>query len=108
MTKYIFFVCSDKTAEKYNAAEDTIDEWVSEFEGSGARKMGDPFDNSTTFRTVKIRDGKQVVTEGPSQSYEEAIYGFDLIECRNMDEAISIAAKHPMAKFGQIEIRPLS
>jgi len=106
--KYIFFVCSDRTAPPYNAAEDTIDEWVSEFDASGARKMGDAFDKPATFQTVKVRDGKTVVGQGPLQQTKEAIYGLDVIECADTDEAIVIAAKHPMAKFGQIEIRPLA
>jgi hypothetical protein len=106
--QFIFFVCSDKTAEKYDPAGDNIDQWVDEFDSSGARKMGDAFDNPATFRTVKIRDGAPVVSEGPFQTTDEAILGFDVIECKDMDEAITIAAKHPMAKYGQIEIRPFA
>lgn len=104
--RFIFFVCSDKTAEKYDPAGDNIDEWVDEFDGSGARKIGGAFDKPETFRTVRLRGGKQTIIEGPFQTTDEAIYGFDVIECKDMDEATSIAAKHPMAKYGQIEIRP--
>jgi len=106
--KFILFVCSDKTAEKYDPAGDTIDEWVSEFDSNGIRKIGDAFDTPATFRTVKVRGGEPVISEGPFQSTEEAILGFDVIECKDMDEAITIAAKHPMAKYGQIEIRPFA
>ena len=106
--QFIFFVCSDKSAEKYDPAGDNIDEWVNEFDGSGARKMGDAFDKPETFRVVKVHGGAQTVSEGPFQTTEERILGFDVIECKDMDEAITIAAKHPMAKYGQIEIRPFA
>jgi hypothetical protein len=47
-----------------------------------------------------------LVTDGPFAETKEWIAGFDILECANLDEAIDIAAKHPMARFGRIEIRP--
>jgi hypothetical protein len=48
-----------------------------------------------------------VTTDGPFAESKEQMGGFDLIECRDLDEAIEIAAKHPIAEVGMVEIRPL-
>ena len=54
-----------------------------------------------------MRKGQLLVTDGPFAETKEWIGGFDLLDCGNIDEAIEIAAKHPMARFGRIEVRPL-
>jgi hypothetical protein len=56
--------------------------------------------------TVRKRNGKVLKTDGPFAETKEWIAGFDVIECASLDEAIEVAAKHPMARFGKIEIRP--
>ena len=58
-------------------------------------------------RSVRVRDGKALVTDGPFTETKEAVGGFDLIECDSLDEAVEIAAKHPVAQLGTIEVRPL-
>jgi hypothetical protein len=58
--------------------------------------------------TVRKRNGKVLKTDGPFAETKEWIAGFDVIECASLDEAIEVAAKHPMARFGKIEIRPFS
>jgi hypothetical protein len=56
--------------------------------------------------TVRCRNGKVLVTDGPFAETKEWIGGFDLLECADLHEAIEVASKHPMARFGRIEIRP--
>jgi hypothetical protein len=56
--------------------------------------------------TVRRRRGKVLVTDGPFAETKEWIAGFDILDCANLDEAIDIAATHPMTRFGRIEIRP--
>jgi hypothetical protein len=51
--------------------------------------------------------GQLLVTDGLFAETKEWIAGFDLLDCGNIDEAIEIASKHPMARFGKIEVRPL-
>ncbi|HZQ10593.1 MAG TPA: YciI family protein [Anaerolineae bacterium] len=60
---------------------------------------------STT--TVRIRNGKSLITDGPFAETHEQLGGYFLIECQNLDEAIRWAEKIPTAKYGAIEIRPL-
>jgi len=57
-------------------------------------------------KQVKIRDGKRTITDGPFAETKEVIAGFYLIEARDMDEALEIAAKLPSASISTIEVRP--
>ena len=57
--------------------------------------------------TVRVRDGKTVVTDGPFAEAKEMIAGFYLIDARDLDEAIQLAAKIPPARVGAIEVRPV-
>jgi hypothetical protein len=57
--------------------------------------------------TVRIRDGETQVTDGPFTETKEAVGGFDLLECGSLEEAVEIAATHPLAQTGTIEVRPL-
>jgi hypothetical protein len=56
---------------------------------------------------VRVRDGEVLVTDGPFLETKELLGGFDLLECRDMAEAIEVAAAHPMAARGVLEIRPV-
>ena len=58
-------------------------------------------------RSVRVRDGKAIVTDGPFAETKEAVGGFDIIECGSLAEAVEIAAGHPVAQTGTIEVRPL-
>ena len=71
--------------------------------GSGDDQLAPP----RRARTVRLRDGHRLVTDGPFAETKEAVGGFDLIEAASLDEAVEIAAGHPVAAFGTIEVRPL-
>lgn len=105
--RYLMFVCVDASAEPFDPAQDNIEEWVSTNDKSGSRIMGQRLDHVRTAKTVRVRKGQLMVTDGPFAETKEWIAGFDLLECRDVDEAIQIAARHPMARFGRIEVRPL-
>jgi hypothetical protein len=57
--------------------------------------------------TVRVRDGKKLVTDGPFAETKEQLGGFYLIEAKDLDDAVAIAARVPSARWGSIEIRPL-
>ena len=61
---------------------------------------------SPTAKTVRMRGGKVLVTDGPFAETREWICRFDILECADLDEAIEIASQHPMARFGRLELRP--
>ena len=78
-----------------------------------AQKRGALSDNGTvlnptdTATTIRVRNGKTVPTDGPFAETKEQLGGTYLITCKDLDEAIELAAKVPAAKTGSIEIRPI-
>jgi hypothetical protein len=57
--------------------------------------------------SVRVREGKRLVTDGPFAETREQLGGYFLVDAKNLDEAISIAAKIPMARKGTVEVRPV-
>ena len=104
--KYFMFVAEDPTAEPYVAAEDNIGAWADEMNARGVSLAGDRLRPAAEAKTVRRRNGELVVTDGPFTESREVIAGYDIIECADLDEAIEVASKHPMARFGRIELRP--
>src|SRR6202000_439929 len=74
---------------------------------SGHFKAGDGLQPSTTATTVRVRDGKILATDGPFAETREQLGGYYLVEARDLDEAIGIAARIPGAVTGSIEVRPI-
>lgn len=105
--RYILFIATDPEAPTYDPAEDNIQEWVAEVDRLGVGVMGDRLRPVEDATLVRVRNGELIVTDGPFTESKEWIAGFDLLDCEDLDQAIEIAAKHPMAKFGRIEIRPV-
>lgn len=66
-----------------------------------------PLQSATTAATVRVRDGKTQVVDGPFAETKEQIGGFFLIEAKDFDEAVSLASKWPSARLGTIEVRPI-
>ncbi len=104
--RYLMFICTDPSAEPYDPKQDNIESWVSEMDDKGIRISGNRLAGLDQALTVRTRNGKVLKTDGPFAETKEWIAGFVVIECANRDEAIEVAAKHPMARFGKIEIRP--
>jgi hypothetical protein len=112
--KYLLLVCWD--ADKMNAqtepdpSDEQDDEsfpWLNELQARGIWVTGDQLAPPRRARSVRVRDGKAIVTDGPFAETKEAVGGFDLIECGSLEEAVEIAAGHPLAQLGTIEVRPL-
>jgi hypothetical protein len=68
---------------------------------------GSQLQSISTATSVRVRDGKELVTDGPFAETHEQLGGYFLIEAENLDEATSIAARIPSARTGTIEVRPL-
>ena len=74
---------------------------------SGNYVAGDALQPIATATTVRIRDGKTLVTDGPFAETKEQLGGYYLIEARDLNDAIQVASKIPSARFGSIEVRPI-
>ena len=61
----------------------------------------------TNATTVRMREGKTLITDGPFAETHEQLGGYFLLDCKDLDEAIRWAEKIPTAKYGSIEVRPL-
>jgi hypothetical protein len=57
-------------------------------------------------KTVRVRRRQLLLSDGPFAETKEQIAGFDILECADLDEAIEVASKHPVARFGKLEVRP--
>jgi hypothetical protein len=78
-----------------------------ELHSKGQYLLAAPLQASATAKSVRVRDGKPLVTDGPFAETREVLGGFYLIDAKNLDEAISIAARHPGQRFGGVEVRPV-
>ncbi|MHB8676452.1 MAG: YciI family protein [Candidatus Acidiferrales bacterium] len=76
-------------------------------EHSASIKGGNALQPTHTAKTVRVRDGRPLNTDGPFAETKEQLGGFYLIEARDLDEATAIAAKIPGSRFGSIEVRPI-
>jgi hypothetical protein len=74
---------------------------------SGKHKAGGPLEFTPTAATVRVRNGKTIVTDGPFAETKEQLGGYYLIEAKDLDEAISLAARIPSSKYGSTEVRPV-
>jgi hypothetical protein len=74
---------------------------------SGNFKGGDRLQPTTTATTVRVRDGKTMTTDGPFAETREQLAGYYMVDAKDLDSAISIAARIPGARMGSIEVRPI-
>ena len=87
-------------ADAYNAfTKDIVDR--------GLFQSGDALEPSSTATTVRVRDGRTLTTDGPYAETKEQLGGYYVVDCKNLDEAIELAARIPGAATGTIEVRPI-
>ena len=91
---------SKKMLEEYGAFTQGIIQ-------SGNFKAGDRLQPTSTATTVRVRDGKMLTTDGPFAETREQLGGYYLVDAKDLDTALGIAARIPGAKTGSIEVRPV-
>jgi hypothetical protein len=82
-------------------------QFAHQLNSSGQYLAAAPLHPSSTATSVRMREGKRLVTDGPFAETREHLGGYFLVNARDLDEAISIAAKIPGASLGTVEIRPV-
>ena len=111
--KFMFVIYHDeKTLDALPEGEmrtlvDSALDYDEEIRQSGHYIVSNALQRARTARTVRVRGGKVSTTDGPFAETKEQLGGFFLIEAKDLDEATSIAARVPSAKFGSIEVRPI-
>ncbi|GIH60842.1 MULTISPECIES: YciI family protein [Microbispora] len=103
--KYVLLICGDESAAEH--ANDGCDGWSEEMAERGVLRGGAGLRPPSDATTLRVREGEVLLSDGPFAETKEQLGGFCLIECADLDEAIEIAAAHPAAAYGTIEIRPL-
>jgi hypothetical protein len=115
--KFMLLVCVDPSQDEADKAADTAvtadaaeeDDsfpWLDDVIARGIRLDGDRLAPTHEAKTVAVRDGEMLVSDGPFAETKEVICGYDVLDCANIDEAVKVAAAHPVAAFGRIEVRP--
>ena len=109
-TRYMMLVCvpehvelSDDEAARIGPATGA---WVRDLDTRGVRLFGSQLAPIESARTTRAVDGDVVFVDGPFAETKELIAGFDILECADLDEALDAATRHPVARFGSLEVRP--
>jgi len=115
--RYALMVYSDQSAwqdmseeEAARAREESMPKWYALFDELGKADPevdGKELDEATTAKTVRVRDGNVLVTDGPFAETKEQIGGIFEINLPDLDMALALAAKIPTAEHGTIEVRPI-
>lgn len=112
--KFLMLVCWDAESmdaqtepDPGDASNDESFPWLDDLQARGIWVTGDQLAPPRRARTIRVRDGETIVTDGPFAETKEVVGGFDILECGSLDEAVEIAAAHPVAQMGTIEVRPL-
>jgi hypothetical protein len=108
--KYLLMICAEEavelTPEQRAALGPATEAWVAEMDSRGVRLQGDRLRPVSDATTVRVRDTEVLIADGPFAETKEQIAGYDILECADLDEAIEVAARHPVASYGAIEVRP--
>ena len=109
--KYMLLIyAEEKTDRSEQERQDCRNEAVKlaeQLRSKGLYVAGNPLQPSAMATSIRIRDGKRLVTDGPFAETHEQLGGYFLIEAKNLDEAIAVAKKIPMAGKGTVEVRPV-
>ena len=103
--EFLFFIADAPDGE--SGVDMSAESWVDELEARGARLYGNRTRPGSEATIVKVRGDNVVTSTGALHEGRDWIAGFDVIECDSLEDAVEIAAAHPMARVGQIQIRPI-
>ena len=111
--KYMLLICRDEptwdrlsVTERQQIYRQTL-ELSEELTSHGQYLGGFPLHPSSSATSVRVRDGKRLVTDGPFAETREQLGGYMLIDVKDLDEAIAIAARIPLARTSAVEVRPV-
>lgn len=105
--KFLQLVCieNETTDEQNRVMETEVFPWVDDTIARRINITGKPLAPPSTAKTVRVRNGDTLISDGPFVQTREFVGGFDLLNCATFEEAVGWAARHPIARFHQIEVR---
>jgi hypothetical protein len=93
---------------RFEDSLERVNRFVEECLRRGVLRGGDPLQPESTATTVRVRDGQTLIVDGPFTEVHEQLGGYYILDCRDLDEALELAALCPMAEEGSIEVRPVA
>ena len=111
--RYLMMICTEESADDASSPEEQAagmaeyGVFMEEMGRRGVLQGGERLRPTTDATTVRVQGGETVTSDGPFAETKEQIGGYFVVDCKDLDEAIEIAAKIPGAKFGSIEVRPI-
>jgi hypothetical protein len=105
--KFMLFIYPDRSVElgADEKAAVPAGAWVSEMDARGVRLQGHVLAPVGEAKTLRVRGGEVEIDDGPVAESDAPISGFNILDCADLDEALEAASKHPVAKFGTLELR---
>lgn len=105
---YMLLICQDEDVvyEDPDKLQAETWAWVEQMSRRGVRLSGNRLRPPSDATTVRVRGDEVLLSDGPFAEAKEQIAGYDVLECSDLDEALEVAAAHPMARIGTIEVRP--
>jgi hypothetical protein len=95
------------TEEELGLVMERCGQWIADMEASGHHVASSALQSVRTATTVRFRNGRTTVTDGPFAETKEFLGGFSILEARDLNEAISLVSKMPVTRTGTVEIRPI-
>ncbi len=109
--RYAMLICIDETEvvshEEAVRRSDAFDAFAARAGARGMLLGGERLRPTATATSVRVSNGDVVIADGPFAETKEQMGGFFLVECKDLDEAIALAAELPAAEYGTIEVRPV-
>jgi hypothetical protein len=111
--RYLLMICLDEVSyaamspEEAAASMAEYGQFYETMSGRGVLEGGERLRPTSDSTTVRVRDGEVVTSDGPFAETKEQIGGYYVVDCKDLDEAIEVAAKIPGARLGTIEVRPI-
>jgi hypothetical protein len=111
--KYIVLIYTDPTLlaqvsqSEFNATMRDCLTHADEMQRDGRLLQTEMLEDTRTARSVRVRNGRKTVVDGPFAETKEVLGGFNIIEADNMDEALRIAEEFPWSRIGSVEVRPI-
>lgn len=113
MAKFVMFIYNDPTLlqavpqDEFNATMRSCLAHADELRQDGRLLATQMLEDATSAKSVRVRDGRRTIVDGPFTETKELLAGFNLIEAESMDDAVRIATEFPWADTGCIEVRPV-
>jgi hypothetical protein len=110
--KYMLFTYRDSSIElapeQRVGIPAAVEAWCVEMDGRGVRLEGHVLAPVAEAKTIRVRDGELLISDGLVGEPKASIAGFNILECADLDEALEVASKNPGASFGTLELRPFA